>query len=124
VQQGGIQQSGAAPTFDPSPGGVNTLDLVVNGGTAQFGVNGAFVARIELPGASSGDVMAATNFNGGNVVEGREITFSNFQVWDAPDLDSLLTTAPGSGLFVGSGFSSDYGVEGREIAFRDFTVLR
>jgi hypothetical protein len=124
VQQGGIQQSGAAPTFDPSPGGVNTLDLVVNGGTAQFGVNGAFVARIELPGASSGDVMAATNFNGGNVVEGREITFSNFQVWDAPDLDSLLTTAPGSGLFVGSGFSSDYGVEGREIAFRDFTVWR
>jgi hypothetical protein len=97
VLQGGIQQSGAAPTFDPSPGGVNTLDLIVDGGTALFGVNGAFVARIELPGSSSGDVMAATNFHVGNVVEGREITFRNFQVWEAPDLASLPATPAAAG---------------------------
>jgi hypothetical protein len=96
ILQGGIQQSGAAPTFDPSPGGVNTLDLIVDGGTALFGANGAFVARIELPGASSGDVMAATNFHVGNVEEGREITFSNFQVWEAPDLASLPATPAAS----------------------------
>jgi hypothetical protein len=97
ILQGGIQQSGAAPTFDPSRGGVNTLDLIVDGGTALFGVNGAFVARIELPGASSGDVMAATNFHVGNVVEGREITFSNFQVWEAPDLSSFPATPTAAG---------------------------
>jgi hypothetical protein len=88
----GIQQSGAAPEFDPSPGGANTIDLVVDGATALLGVNGTFVARIELPTAMTADVMAATDFFAGNVVEEREIVYSGFEVWSAPDLASLPTT--------------------------------
>jgi hypothetical protein len=93
----GVQQSGTVPTFDPSPGGTNTIDLIVDGATALLGVNGAFVARIELPSAMAADVLAATDFVGGNVVEGREIIYSAFQVWQAPDLASLPTTPAAAG---------------------------
>jgi hypothetical protein len=88
----GIQQSGAAPEFDHSPGGANTIDLIVDGATALLGVNGTFVARIELPTAMTADVMAATDFFAGNIVEGREIIYSAFQVWEAPDFAALPAT--------------------------------
>jgi hypothetical protein len=88
----GIQQSGAAPEFDQSPGGSNTIDLIVDGATALLGVNGTFVARIELPTAMTADVLAATDFFAGNIVEGREIIFSAFAVWEAPNLASLPAT--------------------------------
>jgi hypothetical protein len=93
----GIQQSGAAPDFDQSTGGANTIDLIVDGATALLGVNGTFVARIELPTAMTADVMAATDFFAGNVVEGREIICSTFAVWEAPDLASLPTTPAAAG---------------------------
>jgi hypothetical protein len=88
----GIQQSGAAPEFDQSPGGTNTIDLIVDGATALLGVNGTFVARIELPTAMTADVLAATDFFAGNIVEGREIIYSAFAVWEAPDFAALPAT--------------------------------
>ena len=96
----GVQQSGVAPEFDQSPGGVNTIDLVVDGATALLGVNGAFVARIELPSVMTADVLAATDFVGGNVAEGREIIFSGFEVWSAPDLASPRRWSSSSHCFI------------------------
>lgn len=89
----GIKQSGVVPSFDATPGGTNTLDLVVVGATALFGMNGEFLARLELPPPVTSDVMAASTFREENLVEGREITFTDFRVWEAPDLDAL-STAP------------------------------
>jgi hypothetical protein len=80
----GTKQSGMVPTFDPTPGGMNTLDLVVEGSTALFGVNGEFVARLDLPTPVASDVLIATDFFPENIVEGREIIYSTFQVWGAP----------------------------------------
>ena len=65
---------------------MNTLDLIVQGTTALFGVNGEFVASFELPPPTVTDVLVATDFRAENIVEGREIIYSTFEVWDAPDL--------------------------------------
>jgi hypothetical protein len=107
----GVQQSGFAPAFDQSPGGANTLDLVVEGATALFGINGEFVARLALPAATPSDVMAATNFVLGNLVEGREITYTDFAVWEAPDLASLPASPAAAGPDDASRFAA--ALEGR-----------
>jgi len=88
----GVQQSGTAPSFDPAPGAMNTLDLVVEGETALFGVNGEFVARFDLPSPMASDVLIATDFFPENITEGREIIYSTFQVWDALDLSAFPAT--------------------------------
>ena len=85
----GIQRSGPAPSFDASPGAMNTLDLIVQGETALFGVNGQFLASLDLPPATPADVLAATDFEMQNLVEGREIIYSTFEVWEAPTPASL-----------------------------------
>ena len=41
----GVVQSGFDPSFDATPGGANTIDLVVDGTQALFGLNGHFLAR-------------------------------------------------------------------------------
>lgn len=89
----GIQQSGIVPGFEAVPGGTNTLDLIVVGDTALFGMNGEFLARLELSPPVPSDVMAATDFYVGNLAEGREIAFTDFAVWEAPDLASLPVTS-------------------------------
>jgi hypothetical protein len=93
----GTQQSGIVPAFDPAPGATNTLDLIVEGTTAHFGVNGEFVARLDLPTPVASDVLIATDFFPENIVEGREIIYSTFQVWGAPGSAgqaAALATAP------------------------------
>ena len=62
---------------------------------ARFGMNGEFLARLVLPPPVASDVLAATDFLQGNVVEGREIAFTNFAVWEAPT-DAASTIATGS----------------------------
>ncbi len=62
---------------------------------ARYGMNGEFLARLELPPPVASDVLAATDFLQGKVVEGREIAFTNFAVWEAPT-DAALTIATGS----------------------------
>jgi hypothetical protein len=85
----GVQQSGTVPSFEATPGGINTLDLIVDGSTALFGVNGEFVASLDLPPPTAADVLVATDFRPENIIEGREIIYSTFEVWDAPTPESL-----------------------------------
>lgn len=89
-----VEQSGVVPTFDTTPGATNTLDLIVDGTTVLFGVNGAFVTRLDLPSPIASDVLAATDFRAQNIVEGREIIYSMFQVWDPPTLETLAALPP------------------------------
>ncbi len=90
----GVPQSGSVPSFDASPGGINTLDLIVQRTTALFGVNGEFVASFELPPSTAADVLVATDFRSENIVEGREIIYSTFEVWDAPTPASPAAAPP------------------------------
>jgi hypothetical protein len=94
----GVRQSGLVPTFDAAPGATNTLDLIVQGTTALFGVNGEFVATIDLMPPIASDVMAATDFASQNIVEGRQIIYSTFEVWEAPTPEALAAPPPSAAV--------------------------
>ena len=79
------EQTVVAPNFDPAPGAVNTLDLIVQDYEAIFGINGEFVASILLPDLlPSGDVYASTGFFSDLSVEGRIIQLTGFTVYGLP----------------------------------------
>jgi hypothetical protein len=86
----GTQSSGFAPMVDSSPGGTNTVDLIVDGDTAYLGINGEFVSSVTLPPAVSSDVEVATGFFTGTVAAGRVVAYRDFQVW--PVTSSTGTT--------------------------------
>jgi len=74
-------RSGFVPTFDATSGATNTLDLVVEGNMARFGVNREFVGSIDLPPPTASDVYVGTGFFEGHDVEGREIRLRAVEVW-------------------------------------------
>jgi hypothetical protein len=76
----GTQQSGSV-AFDASPGGSNTLDLVVDGSTALFALNGEFLTSVQLPPPEAADVEVATGVFNTTTEAGRVIPYSEFQVW-------------------------------------------
>ena len=79
------EQTVAAPNLDTAPGAVNTLDLIVNGFDAIFGINGQFVGALSLPElAPSGDVYASTGFFGDLAIPGRTIGLSDFTIYGLP----------------------------------------
>jgi len=79
------QQTVVAPSLDVADGAVNTLDLIVQGSEALFGINGEFVGTINLPElAPSGDVFASTGFLADLVVPDRVVEVSDFMVYEFP----------------------------------------
>lgn len=80
------EQSVVAPNLDTTPGGVNTLDLIVEEFQAIFGINGEYVGTVALPelDADSGDVYASTGFFSDYVVPDRVIELSDFAVYEVP----------------------------------------
>ena len=90
----GASDSGPAPSLDTSPGGSNTLDLVVDGETGILGVNGDYVTSISLPPAVSSDVFVTSGVYGSTTVDGRELPFDDFTVWALPDLTQAADVSP------------------------------
>ncbi len=90
----GASDSGSAPSLDAAPGGVNTLDLVVDGETGILGVNGEYVTTIALPPVVDSDVFITSGVYGSTTVDGREIPFEDFAVWDLPDLSAAAEVSP------------------------------
>ena len=87
-------QSAVAPGFDATPGGANTLDLVVNGTQALFGVNGQLAGTVLIPEApATGDIYASTGFLGNLVSEGRIVSLSDFSVFPLTDEEQAAGTA-------------------------------
>lgn len=90
----GASDSGPASTLDTAPGGVNTLDLVVDGQTGILGVNGQYVTTIALPPAATSDVFVTSGVYGSTTVDGREIPFEDFTVWALPNLNAVTEVSP------------------------------
>jgi hypothetical protein len=85
----GTEDSGFVVAFDSSPGARNTVDLVVEGNRALFGVNGEFVAGFDLPDTGvAADVEVGTGYFVGSVVDGRAIRYEDFEVWPLPETDT------------------------------------
>jgi hypothetical protein len=79
------EQTVVAANLDTAPGAVNTLDLIVEGFQAIFGINGEFAGVLSLPDLRpSGDVYASTGFYGDYAVPGRTIELSGFTVYGLP----------------------------------------
>ena len=85
---------GSTPSLHTRPGAINTVELVVDGDSAGFAINGRFVSALdasELHGA--GDVWVGTGFHQANVSEGAETTFEDFTVWElSPEIPVSQTT--------------------------------
>lgn len=78
-------QSAVAPGFDITPGVANSLDLIVEGSQALFGVNGELAGSVQLPEQpTTGDVYASTGFLGSLVSEGRFVSLTDFSVFPLP----------------------------------------
>jgi hypothetical protein len=80
----GTLESGFVPIFDASPGGENTIDLIVDGGTALLGVNAEFLTSIALPPAVASDVQIGSGYFTSTTVAGRAIPYRDFEVWALP----------------------------------------
>lgn len=80
----GVLASGEALSYSFPPGLPNTLDLVVEGDTASFCLNGQFVSTVQLPPAVASDVYLATGLFDTTVISGRVIDYEGFSVWALP----------------------------------------
>jgi hypothetical protein len=89
----GTIDSGFVLAFDSTPGGTNTVDLIVEGATALLGVNGEFVADIALPPAVASDVQIGSGYFTGTTVDGRAIAYRDFEVWSLPGTAPSAPTA-------------------------------
>jgi hypothetical protein len=88
------EQTSAAPQLDTEPGAKNTLDLIVVGLEAIFGINGRFAGSLLLPELDpSGDVYASTGFFSDLIVADRIIGLRDFTI-SAPPGTEAESAAP------------------------------
>jgi hypothetical protein len=77
----GPSDRGTAQGVVTSAGGSNTIDLLVSGQRALFGVNGTFAGAVDLPGdATSGDVAASVAAFSDQTLVDRITLFQNFVI--------------------------------------------
>jgi hypothetical protein len=85
-------QTAAAPSLDTEPGATNTLDLVVVGPEATFGINGEFAGTVLLPELTltSGDVYASTGFYSDLIVPNRVVGLTDFTISAPPGTSATV----------------------------------
>jgi hypothetical protein len=89
----GVVQSGSDPSFDAAPGGTNTIDLVVDGAQALFGLNGHFVASFDLPPSAASDVQVGTGYFTTTTTANRVVGYQDFQVWPLAAVQAQTPTS-------------------------------
>lgn len=91
--------SGAVTGVRSGAGESNTLELVAQGGTGWFAVNGEFVDTLDLSGRSApGDLLAASGFFSENATIDGETRFTRLSVWPlsaAVEANAEATAEPG-----------------------------
>lgn len=74
---------GTASTFESTPGAANVVQLFVEEGRALVGVNGEFVAAIDLAAAPvAADVLVGAAIFAEDFVQGRVTTYEDFRIWE------------------------------------------
>jgi hypothetical protein len=80
---GSSQRIGHANAYDAAPGARNTLQLIVDGQIALFGVNGTLAAAVDLgSNVVPGDVRFGVGFYTEDFVQDRVTTYEDFRIWD------------------------------------------
>ncbi len=69
-------------TYDATPGASVTLEIIARGATGLLAVNGVVVQQVDLSSnLSAGDVYIASGMYASDTVDGRQVPYSNFQVY-------------------------------------------
>lgn len=85
IGSGAPVTGGPVTNFDATPGGSNTLEIVAQGAIGLLAVNGVVLQQVDLSGnQSAGDVYVASGMFDTYTVEGRQISFSSFAVYQLP----------------------------------------
>jgi hypothetical protein len=96
--QGDAIQTGPLEPLDIERNGRTTIDLVAIGALGYVGVNGDFVATLDLSGAvGRGQIFVSTSFFIQNFIDGEATAFEAFTVWSLDGeqaLDPGLTDRP------------------------------
>jgi hypothetical protein len=75
-------QTGMLTTLNLSANGTNSLDLIAIGERGYFGVNGSFVATLDLSAnAEAGQVAVAAPFFGDSSIAGGSTAYEDFIIW-------------------------------------------
>ncbi|CAN5740688.1 hypothetical protein BH23CHL5_BH23CHL5_12930 [soil metagenome] len=88
-----ILQQGEGLPIVTAPGDSITLNLIVVDGVGYIGVNGAFVATLDVstkPGP--GEVAVASGFISATTIDGGGINFEDFTVWSLDNLGESTTS--------------------------------
>jgi hypothetical protein len=73
---------GPVTNFDATPGASNTLEIVVRGSTGLLALNGVVIQQVDLSAnLNAGDVYIASGMYASDTVDGRQVPYSNFQVY-------------------------------------------
>lgn len=73
---------GTAAGFDQLPGVSNTIELLVQGGTAILAINGVVQAPVDVSAIQTpGDVYVGTGFLGGDTVAGRRVPYRDWWIY-------------------------------------------
>lgn len=80
--------SGAATGFDATPGAVNTIEILVQGGVGTVAINGVLLPQFDLSTVTTrGDVYLGAGFFQGDTVTGRVIAYSDWWIYPTDVLD-------------------------------------
>lgn len=73
---------GTVTNFDATPGASNTLEIIARGATGILVLNGVVIQQVDLSGnLNAGDVYVASGMYASDTVDGRQVPYSNFQVY-------------------------------------------
>lgn len=103
VGAGGPTVIGSAPGLVTTPGGTNSVDLLVAGGQAWLGVNGDLVGRADVPAdATASDIGFGSGFYSDQTLADRLLAFEGFAVLPLDPTALGASSAPTS-----TGLSAD-----------------
>ncbi len=95
--------TGAVPSIDLKPNGVNTIEVVAAGPTAGFSVNGRFIASLDVSAIDApGNVWFGSGFDVSDVVAGDVTRYRDFEVWNLDGRGLAVPATPTAGTPVPS----------------------
>ncbi len=78
-------ERGIVTNFDATPGASNTLAIIAQGATGLLAIDGVVVRQVDLSAnPNAGDVYVASGMYDTYTVEGREVAYSDFSVYELP----------------------------------------
>jgi hypothetical protein len=77
---------GIVTNFDATPGASNTIEVIAQGASGLLAIDGVVVQQVDLStNLNAGDVYVASGMYDTYTVDGRQVSYSNFAVYQLPE---------------------------------------